>query len=78
LKTLPANTTFSLPAPTKFGIRSDVLQMLLTFVPSEKKIAYAAGIGNPVIPDNFKETFRLGRQADTRRKNFHGRRGNDD
>ena len=30
------------------------------FVPREKKIAYAASIGNPTIPDEKKETFRNG------------------
>ena len=32
--------------------------MFLNFVPREKRIAYAASIGNPVIPDNRKEIFR--------------------
>lgn len=35
-------------------------QMLLDFVPRKKKIAYAASIGHPVIPDNVKEIFRRG------------------
>ena len=38
------------PLPIKF----------LSFVPREKKIAYAASIAAPEIPDNYKEIFRQG------------------
>ena len=35
-------------------------RMFLPFVPKEKKIAYAASIANPQIPENYKEFFRRG------------------
>ena len=34
--------------------------IFLEFVPHEKKIAYAASIGNPIIPDEKKELFQRG------------------
>ena len=34
--------------------------IFLDFVPNEKKIAYAASIGHPIIPDELKEIFRRG------------------
>ena len=34
--------------------------IFLEFVPHEKKVAYAASIGNPTIPDEKKELFRRG------------------